>query len=103
MPSYLYRIRATESRFEAVHGMTQYPKTLGELCEVAGLELAGRDPGLEVERLIQPVAGKVQDFRSDIRDRGFSKMVKRSDGTYENMTGPKGGPTRSISDLGTPS
>lgn len=95
MPVYLYRIRSTDERFEASHRMSERPRTLGELCQAAGLALgslplASSDPDQEVERLILPVAGKVQDFNADIRGRGFSKMVKRSDGTYENVTAPRG-------------
>lgn len=86
MPTYVYRIKNSNERFEAQHRMSERPQTLGELCHIAGLALDGREPSLQVERLIQPVGGKVQDFRSDIRDRGFSKLVKRSDGNYENVT-----------------
>ncbi len=95
MPVYLYRIKATDERFEASHRMSERPRTLGELSQAAGLDLStlalsNPSPDLEVERLIVPVAGKVQDFNADIRGRGFAKMVKRSDGTYENVTAPKG-------------
>ena len=89
MPVYLYRIKSSDERFEVKHSMSQRPQTLGELCQVAGLELNGQDPDLEIERLIQPVGIAVSDFRADIRDRGFSKLVKRSDGNYENVTARK--------------
>lgn len=86
MPTYVYRITGTDERFEVRHAMAERPQTLGELCRVAALDLAGRDPDQPVERLIQPVAARVEHFRSDLRDRGFSKLVKRGDGTYENVT-----------------
>ncbi len=86
MPTYVYRIVNTEDRFEAVHRMSERPKTLGELCEVAGLKLAGRDPDVLVERLIQPVGLSVPKFNSELANQGFTKLEKRSDGSYENVT-----------------
>lgn len=90
MPTYVYRIVGTDERFEAVHRMSQMPQTLGELCEVAGLDLAGRDPQLPVERLIQPVQTKIAKFNAEIRNSGLTKLERRDKGVYEDVTKPKG-------------
>ena len=70
--------------------MSQSPKTLGELCEITGLELSGRDPQLKVERLIQPVSVSVGTFKADLKNKGFKRLERRDTGVYEDVTAPKG-------------
>ncbi len=86
MPTYVYRVVGTDDRFEAVHRMSERPKTLGELCRIAELDLDDRDPDQPVERLIQPVGISVPKFNSELANQGFTKLEKRSDGSYENVT-----------------
>jgi len=41
---------------------------------------------LPVSRIIVPSYVHTPQSDSDLRDKGFAKLVKRSDGTYENVT-----------------
>lgn len=42
--------------------------------------------GGAVERVIAPVSVSTPRSDTDIRDKGFAKLVKRDDGVYENVT-----------------
>jgi len=88
MPTYLYLVG--KDRLEATHKMREEPKTWGELCQVAGLELGQRNPDEKVERLIVPVSSQVGQFTSDIKNTGFRRLERRDSGVYEDVTAPKG-------------
>lgn len=90
MPVYLYRLQDTGERIEARHSMKDEPQTWGELCQLAGLDPAGHEPGVRIERLIQPVRAQVGQLTSEIANTGFRRLEKRSDGRYEDVTAPKG-------------
>lgn len=96
MPVYLYRLQDTGERIEARHSMKDDPQTWGELCRLAGLNPAGHSEDCKIERLIQPVRAQVGHFTSEIKNTGFRRLEKRSDGTYEDVTAPKGSAERNI-------
>ncbi len=46
--------------------------------------------GAPVERVITPPQIRRTTSDSDLRDKGFAKLVKTGDGTYENVTALEG-------------
>lgn len=90
MPTYTYRVGAELERLDVVHPMKNDPQTWGELAAVAGLDVQRHPADTPVERLIAPVRAQVSQFTSDLRNQGFKKLHKRSDGVYEDVTAPKG-------------
>ncbi len=87
MPVYVYRVQGR--KLEATHRMSDDPRTWGQLCAVANLPLGEVPPEEPVERLIVPVAGKVNQFTSDLKNSGLQRLERRDKGVYENVTAPK--------------
>lgn len=88
MPVYVYRVQG--EKLEATHRMSADPRNWGELCAVAGLDPARYPADEPVERLIVPVAGRVNEFTADLKNSGFQRLERRDKGVYENVTAPKG-------------
>ena len=62
-------------------------KTWGELCFIAQRDLGELDALTPVKRVIRTAPGvSVPKFDSEIKNTGFTKLVKRDDGVYENVT-----------------
>lgn len=86
MPVYEYHCPANGEHIEVVHSMATSIKTWGELCQ-----LANRDPGptpvdSPVERLLFAPGVNTPKGDSDLKNMGFTKLVKRDTGVYENVT-----------------
>jgi hypothetical protein len=96
LPIYVYRVKHTDQRYEVRHSMAAEPKTWGDLCQLGELDPDQHPAEAAVERLILPVATQVGQFTSDLKNSGFQRLEKRSDGSYENVTAPKGGSDRII-------
>ncbi len=61
--------------------------TWGELCFVAQIPLQDTDPLAPVTRVFtRPPGVAVATFNSELKNVGFTKLVKRDDGVYENVT-----------------
>ena len=59
----------------------------GEVCYVARIPLGATDPSAPVRRVItSPPAGHVPVGNSTLKEKGFTKLVRRDDGVYENVT-----------------
>lgn len=87
MPRYDYFCAANGQTIEVVHSLKLKLSTWGELCDMAGLPLAGTDQAEPIERVItQPPMANTPVGNSGLKDLGFTKLVKRDDGVYENMT-----------------
>ncbi len=51
------------------------------------ISLGDTDPSALVERVMKKAPGvAVQTFNSELKNEGFTKLVKRDDGVYENVT-----------------
>ncbi len=86
MPVYEYLCPANGETVTVVHSMNERVSTWGELCA-----LAGRDPGTTpanapVEKLLfaPGICTPVGD--SKLKELGFTKLVRRDHGVYENVT-----------------
>jgi hypothetical protein len=87
MPRYDYLCPATGDVVEVTHSISNKLTTWGEVCELANLPLGGVAVDEPVERVIltAPMANMpIGD--AGIKDLGFTKLVKRDDGVYENVT-----------------
>ena len=87
MPRYDYHCEANGRTVEVVHGINERLLTWGEVCDLVGVEGDKTDRNSPVQKIITaaPMANTpVGD--SHLKNLGFTKLVKRSDGNYENVT-----------------
>jgi len=87
MPVYEYHCEDNDRIVEVVHPMGSKLETWGELCFVAQIPMEDTDPLSPVTRIFTHAPGMaVSTFNSEIKNMGFTKLVKRDDGVYENVT-----------------
>jgi hypothetical protein len=86
MPLYEYICPGNNQTVEVRHGMTERVSTWGELCRLAGVELGTTPEDSPVERLLSLPAISTPKTNADLKNLGFTKLVKRDDGVYENVT-----------------
>ena len=87
MPRYDYICDANDQIIEVTHGISSKIATWGELCKLAGIEPGDTHADSSVRRIINtaPMANTPKG-NSWLKNQGWTKLVKRSDGTYENVT-----------------
>ena len=87
MPRYDYRCDDNGQTVEVVHGMAIRLETWGELCELAGHEPGETSPDASIRKVIMtaPMANTPAG-NAHLKNLGFTKLEKRYDGTYENVT-----------------
>lgn len=91
MPVYEYRCASNGRVVEVSHDSGSTLRNWGELCYVARMLPGSTDPGAPVERVLRSApAAVVTESNSELRDRGFTKLVRREDGVYENVTAIEG-------------
>lgn len=86
MPVYEYYCPANDQSIELVHSMTERLSTWGEVCRMANHPC---DPALAsspVERLLFAPGVCAPAGNSKLKELGFTKLVKRDTGVYENVT-----------------
>ena len=87
MPSYDYFCEANGQTVEVAHPVGVALHIWGEVCYVAQIPLGDTDPEAPVRRVItSPPAGHVVVGNSTLKEKGFTKLVKRDEGVYENVT-----------------
>lgn len=86
MPAYDYFCETNGKTVEVVHTMNAELKTWGEVCYVAQVPLGDTDPLAPVKKLISAPAVIVPVANSTLKEKGFTKLVKRDTGVYENVT-----------------
>jgi hypothetical protein len=91
MPLYEYFCDENGLTIEATHSMDVRLKTWGELCYVSRYPLGETDPLAPVRKVIRKAPGiSVPVSNSDLKNQGFTKLVKRDKGVYENVTAVNG-------------
>lgn len=90
MPVYEYVCSANDTAVQVVHSMNERVQTWGRLCELAGIDPGETPADAPVEKLlfapgISTPAGDVK-----LKEMGFTKLVKRDSGVYENVTASRG-------------
>tara|TARA_Y100000588_G_C13580370_1_gene638457 strand:+ start:195 stop:533 length:339 start_codon:yes stop_codon:yes gene_type:complete len=86
MPRYDYHCDRNGETIEVTHPSGMELCTWGELCYAAQYPLGDTDPQATVRKVFTPPGISVPVADSDLKGRGFTKLVKRDKGVYENMT-----------------
>ena len=87
MPMYEYECESNQRTVSLLHPMDVMLRTWGELCYVARIPLGDTDPAAPVRRCAcAPAAIHVPSGNSDLKQHGFTKLVRRDQGVYENVT-----------------
>ena len=87
MPRYDYHCDENGITLEVVHPISGSVKTWGELCELAGVSVGKTRPDSHVRKVITtPPMANTPAGNADLKNLGFTKLEKRYDGTYENVT-----------------
>jgi hypothetical protein len=90
MPRYDYHCPDNDFIVEVRHGVNERITTWGELCERAMIGPAGTPDDAPVELVVYPPALSFPKGNVALRDMGFSKLVRRDSGVYENVTAREG-------------
>ncbi|MGE0386243.1 MAG: zinc ribbon domain-containing protein [Gammaproteobacteria bacterium] len=86
MPLYDYYCEANGRTVEVRHPMQATLGIWGELCYAAQIPLGDTDPLAPVRKVIGPVRVAVPTSDTQLKAAGFTKLVRRDDGVYENVT-----------------
>ncbi len=87
MPRYDYYCDANKQTVEVVHSIHERLLTWGEVCECAGISTGAVDGAEPVSRIITtPPMANTPVGDSHLKNLGFTKLVRRDDGVYENTT-----------------
>ena len=87
MPVYEYFCQSNGRTVELSHPLDADLSIWGQVCYVAQINLGETDPMAPVQRVLTRAPGAaVQTFNAEYRNLGFTKLVKRDKGVYENVT-----------------
>jgi hypothetical protein len=86
MPNYDYFCEANGKTVEVNHDINTKLKTWGEVCFTTQIPLEDTDVLAPVRLVIRPVSISVPIGNSKLKEHGFTKLVKRDNGVYENVT-----------------
>ncbi len=92
MPLYDYVCPQNGRTVEVRHSLSETISTWGELCDRAGIEPEDTPTDTPVKRKITAPSVLVPTSDRELKDAGFTKLVKRDKGVYENVTGGEGEP-----------
>ena len=86
MPCYEYFCPDNGKKIEVRHPINRTLKTWGELCFVSQQSLGHTDCMAPIRRVIHAPYISVPVSNSKLKESGFTKLVRRDDGIYENVT-----------------
>ena len=87
MPRYDYHCDANGRTVEVVHTIARVAKTWGDICVLAGIDAGDTDADAPVRKIfITAPMANTPAGNSELKNLGFTKLEKRYDGTYENVT-----------------
>lgn len=86
MPRYDYLCPANRRILEVRHGVDDRVSTWGDLCRRAGVSPGDTPEDAGVEKVIHPPALAFPRGDAELRSQGFTKLVRRDSGVYENVT-----------------
>lgn len=86
MPKYEYFCEANGETVEVRHGMDFRIRNWGELCFAAQVPMGETDFEAPVRKLMSAPAISIPIGNSQLKNVGFTKLVKRDQGVYENVT-----------------
>jgi len=86
MPNYDYFCEDNGQTVAVRHGIGAKITTWGELCYAAQVPLGETDFFAPVRKVLTPPGIAFPTGNSKLKEVGFTKLVKRDDGVYENVT-----------------
>lgn len=86
MPSYSYFCDANQQLVVVQHDMDIVLKNWAEVCYTRQLPLGETDPLAPVKKIITPPHIITSASNAELKNLGFTKLVKRDEGVYENVT-----------------
>lgn len=86
MPSYDYLCKSNGKVIEATHSINDHISNWGELCFATQHPLGETDLLSPVRKLIRAPGIAFPTGNAELKNHGFTKLVKRDDGVYENVT-----------------
>lgn len=86
MPYYDYHCLSNGKTVEVNHSADTVIRNWGKLCFAAQCPLGETDPLAPVSKVLQAVAIITPTSDSELKSKGFTKLVKRDTGVYENVT-----------------
>lgn len=86
MPVYDYFCPTNNQKLEVWHSINENVTTWGQLCNLAQCDLGNTPADTPVKRMISAPRVIIETGISDLKSHGFSKLVKRDRGVYENVT-----------------
>ena len=91
MANYDYFCEANGKTVEVSHPVDVRLRIWGEVCYVAQCSLGDTDPLAPVRRVFtRAPATVVKIGNAELRNQGFTKLVRRERGVYENVTPIRG-------------
>lgn len=90
MPNYDYECPANGYQVEVMHGLSEKIHTWGELCERAGIPTGSTSADEPVRKVLSAPGLAFPKTTSQLKNMGFTKLVKRDKGVYENVTATDG-------------
>lgn len=86
MPKYDYLCETNQQTVEVIHSIHETLSTWGEVCARLGKDPGATPAEAPVRRLISKVSVNIPVSDSHLKSMGFTKLVKREKGVYENVT-----------------
>lgn len=86
MPNYDYYCEANGRTIEVQHPMRVRLRTWGEVCYAAQIPLDDTNPLAPVSKVIHAPHVSTPVGNSKLKEMGFTKLVRRDSGVYENVT-----------------
>jgi len=86
VPVYEYLCPANGISLQVFHSIYDKLQTWGELCACAKVEVGDTPADAPVERLVFAPGVNTPAGDSKLKEMGFTKLVKRDTGVYENVT-----------------
>ena len=86
MPTYEFFCPSNGQRVEVYHSITIDLANWGQLCSTAGVDVGETPPDAPIERLIFAPNITTPMGNSKLKEMGFTKLVRRDQGVYENVT-----------------
>ncbi len=90
MPTYEYLCRENNTVLEVMHPMNERISTWGELCKLAGKSPGATSEETPVQKVISAPGLAFPKTNTELKNMGFTKLVKREKGVYENVTATEG-------------
>ena len=86
MPIYTYECPQNNQVVEVRHKMDVVLRNWGELCFAAQIPLGDTDFDAPIQKRLSAPSISIPLANSHLKNEGFTKLVKRDKGVYENVT-----------------